>query len=226
MKKCSRCGVEKPKVEFSKCSRNKDGLARWCKSCASAYDKEYRSKHRDELLTKGKIKYQENREEILSKQRQHYHENKEKYKLYREENKERIKAWQAEYRKTHKREATEYQKRYYKEHSEARKKYRRDKTREIHKFKQSCVKCGEHKSYMIDLHHINPSEKEFEISQLPSASNSRLIDELKKCICLCRNCHAEFHWIYGNNPESPVESLEEYLGKNPYDFTVDISQKI
>ena len=37
MKKCSKCGVEKPLSEFSKASREKGGHRSNCKSCAAAY---------------------------------------------------------------------------------------------------------------------------------------------------------------------------------------------
>lgn len=37
MKKCSKCKTEKAKAEFSKKSRNKDGLQTNCKSCNKAY---------------------------------------------------------------------------------------------------------------------------------------------------------------------------------------------
>lgn len=220
MKKCTRCGVEKPKSEFSKHARSKDGLSNWCKACASQYDKEYREKHKAEISEKGKIKYQNNRDVILEKQRQHYQDNKDKYKQYREENKERIKEWQSEYRKTHKEESREYQRKYYQRTAEQQRQKRRSKCEEIRSLKEVCVKCGETRSYAIDFHHINPSEKEFDLSQIPYVSEERLVNELKKCVCLCRNCHAEYHWIYGNKPESPVESLEEYLGENPYNLTV------
>lgn len=123
-----------------------------------------------------------------------------------------------EYRKANREKFREYQKIYYHKNSEAKKQYRTDKRGEIHKLKYPCVKCGEGRPYAIDFHHINPSEKEFEPSQIITASNTKLLEELKKCICLCRNCHAEFHWIYGNKPEKPVESLEEYLCCNPYEL--------
>jgi hypothetical protein len=35
MKRCSRCGSVKPELEFSKASREKDGLQCWCKVCSS-----------------------------------------------------------------------------------------------------------------------------------------------------------------------------------------------
>ena len=37
MKTCTKCGVAKPKTEFSKDAGNRDGLFYWCKACAKAY---------------------------------------------------------------------------------------------------------------------------------------------------------------------------------------------
>tara|TARA_Y100000114_G_scaffold62280_1_gene57095 strand:- start:1252 stop:1881 length:630 start_codon:yes stop_codon:yes gene_type:complete len=41
MKKCTKCGIEKPLTEFHKNSASKDGLCNWCKSCKSKIKKEY-----------------------------------------------------------------------------------------------------------------------------------------------------------------------------------------
>ena len=166
MKRCTKCGVEKPKEFFSKQSRQKDGLSSWCKSCCSEY------KHGREDANR------------------------------------------------------EYQRMYYHKHNEAKKQYRKDKLEQIHQLKQSCVKCGETRPYVIDFHHIDPSTKAFEPSQLINASNSKLADELKKCVCLCRNCHAEFHYWYGNKPENPVEDLKKYLGADPWDLVVEIKSRV
>jgi hypothetical protein len=37
MKKCTKCQVEKAENQFSKNSRNRDGLDRWCKGCIKAH---------------------------------------------------------------------------------------------------------------------------------------------------------------------------------------------
>ena len=75
-----------------------------------------------------------------------------------------------------------------------------------------CVKCGEDRLYIIDFHHIDNRTKEFNITRGVKGKGRKTIeDEIKKCVCLCRNCHAEFHYIYGHQPEHPVEALQEYL---------------
>ena len=41
----------------------------------------------------------------------------------------------------------------------------------------------------FDFHHLDPSEKEYPLSRLPSSSWPVLERELKKCILLCKECH-------------------------------------
>lgn len=55
----------------------------------------------------------------------------------------------------------------------------------------------------IDLHHINPSEKEFgfgSITASPKSWENTIVPELRKCIILCSNCHREFHSGFVNLP--------------------------
>jgi len=39
MKRCSKCGEIKPKTEFGKCSKEKDGLVYQCKNCRNEYER-------------------------------------------------------------------------------------------------------------------------------------------------------------------------------------------
>lgn len=80
--------------------------------------------------------------------------------------------------------------------------------------KRPCVKCGEDRLYLIDYHHIDPNTKLYNINKVKHCKVGK--EEIKKCICLCRNCHTEYHYIYGVRPEYPVETLTDYIGKNPY----------
>lgn len=123
-------------------------------------------------------------------------------------------------------EYTEYQKAYKEKNRERLNAYGRaysEKTRlerkeQLYELKTPCVKCGENRPYVIDFHHINPADKRFNISTRGTHyAVATVKDEIKKCVCLCRNCHTEFHYIYGNQPDKPVEALTEYLGRNPYE---------
>lgn len=58
-----------------------------------------------------------------------------------------------------------------------------------------CSSCGYNKSIVaLDFHHVDPSSKNFSISQCNNLSlNQRIKDELDKCTVLCANCHREKH---------------------------------
>lgn len=58
-----------------------------------------------------------------------------------------------------------------------------------------CNKCGYDKCIAsIDFHHLR--DKKFQIAQaLCKPKNIQaIIEEVKKCILLCRNCHGEYHY--------------------------------
>lgn len=64
-----------------------------------------------------------------------------------------------------------------------------------------CSKCGFDHPAALDFHHINPNEKEFNISLSKSAYKSNkegLLKEMEKCIILCSNCHRIEHAINYN----------------------------
>ena len=95
----------------------------------------------------------------------------------------------------------------------------------INGIKTDCVKCGENRKYIVEFHHIKPSDKKLNIGNYKVVGDA-LFTELSKCVCLCRNCHSEFHYFYGNNPNTPVESLTEYLGKDPYTLVPRIDERV
>lgn len=86
-------------------------------------------------------------------------------------------------------------------------KYMRDKYQEkkviVQQWKTElcCAKCGESRGYVLDYHHIDPSQKEDTIARM--ISNNYTLDkvkqEIEKCICLCANCHREFHYLEEND---------------------------
>lgn len=92
------------------------------------------------------------------------------------------------------------------------KKYINQKRDIVYSLKRPCQKCGEDRLYIIQFHHIDPATKEFEVSQFRHFSLERCKTEAEKCVCLCSNCHDEFHYLYGQKPKNSVADLEEYLG--------------
>ena len=59
-----------------------------------------------------------------------------------------------------------------------------------------CQKCGYESDVpsVYDFHHRDATKKDFSISG-KSWSFERLKEEVDKCDLLCRNCHAELHWL-------------------------------
>lgn len=86
----------------------------------------------------------------------------------------------------------------------------------IESLKTECCKCGEDRPWVIQFHHVNPADKLFNISSSMSRGRSAIWKEACKCVCLCSNCHDEFHHFFGLQPTNPVEALDEYLNDERY----------
>jgi hypothetical protein len=72
---------------------------------------------------------------------------------------------------------------------------RAQKTKIVQHLGGKCVRCGwnEHQSGLI-THHLDPSTKDYGISQMGSVRKwDHIVKELEKCILLCSNCHAVVH---------------------------------
>ena len=61
------------------------------------------------------------------------------------------------------------------------------------KYGGKCQKCG-YNNYLgaLDFHHIDPTQKDFTIGNRDFKLED-CINEIKKCILLCSNCHKELH---------------------------------
>ncbi len=59
-----------------------------------------------------------------------------------------------------------------------------------------CEKCGFNHPAALDFHHLDPSTKEFTVSGRMTCSKEnkeKVLNEIKKCIILCSNCHRIEH---------------------------------
>ena len=57
-----------------------------------------------------------------------------------------------------------------------------------------CERCGYDKNYAaLDFHHIDPTIKKFRVGCSNTRSLAALVEEMKKCIIICANCHREEH---------------------------------
>lgn len=73
----------------------------------------------------------------------------------------------------------------------------------------SCCVCGYNKSNAaLQFHHLDPNEKEFQLTKSVTLSFDKAKIELDKCILVCANCHAEIH--------QDLIDLSQYI-KSPID---------
>lgn len=58
-----------------------------------------------------------------------------------------------------------------------------------------CIYCEYSKSNAaLDVHHLDPEQKATDFNMWRSWGKQKLLDELQKCILLCKNCHMEEHY--------------------------------
>lgn len=78
---------------------------------------------------------------------------------------------------------------------ETRKARRLDLVDRVREWKraQGCSCCPETEPVCLELHHLDPSEKEDQPSNLIRVSWDRFMAEARKCILLCSNCHKKYH---------------------------------
>ncbi len=59
---------------------------------------------------------------------------------------------------------------------------------------KECQICGYKKTNSaLEFHHINPENKDFNFNMACNLPLEKIINELKKCILVCANCHREIH---------------------------------
>lgn len=82
----------------------------------------------------------------------------------------------------------------YKDTYDNRNRDKRKKLRDlINSFKTECSKCGYNEcKQALQFHHIN-GDKKFNISEARGRTEQRVLEEIRKCILICANCHAKEH---------------------------------
>lgn len=80
----------------------------------------------------------------------------------------------------------------------------------VESLKIPCLICKEDDKACIDFHHIDASEKDFGIGDATKHkwSDEKIINEIKKCVCLCSNHHRILHFY-----ELSVDELVEKYKK-------------
>lgn len=84
-----------------------------------------------------------------------------------------------------------------------------------------CEICGYDKcEAALEFHHLNPDEKEFQLSSGNTCSLEKMKKEADKCILVCANCHREIHDKINNDKYQ--FKIRQYL--DVYDKQFDIEQ--
>ena len=75
----------------------------------------------------------------------------------------------------------------------AQDKYHGEWMKWLQSVKEPCSHCGETDPRCITFHHLDPAEKSFTIGSRGTRNKLKILEEKKKCICLCYNCHYKEH---------------------------------
>ena len=59
----------------------------------------------------------------------------------------------------------------------------------------TCSRCPESDAVCLDFHHLDPTKKDYTVSQTmwSGASIKKILTEIEKCVVLCANCHRKEH---------------------------------
>lgn len=61
------------------------------------------------------------------------------------------------------------------------------------KRKETCVVCGEDEPVCLDFHHVDPTTKLFDVSDIKGYGLQKINEEINKCVVICANCHRKLH---------------------------------
>jgi len=92
-----------------------------------------------------------------------------------------------------------FKEQYFNKNKERRKKQVSERKRhlrdEVNKLKIECSMCDEDENICLDFHHINDDKVDSVACMISDGRElSAIIEEAKKCIVVCKNCHAKIHW--------------------------------
>lgn len=79
----------------------------------------------------------------------------------------------------------------------------------IQEFGGKCERCGYSKCLgALHFHHKDHTEKSFGLNAANSISYKKKVEEAKKCILVCSNCHIELHEEEGYLYTKPKEGKD------------------
>ncbi|HEX2907279.1 MAG TPA: hypothetical protein VHO69_10495 [Phototrophicaceae bacterium] len=131
-KRCKACGQIFPATSeyFKKEQRNKDGIAAICKTCATAYTKDYYQDNIEQVKAYNRQRYHANRDYNRQKTREWYQANKtyhrQKCKEWYEQNRESVREWNKQYYLANREQAIEKRRQWRKDNNERYRAYNAD----------------------------------------------------------------------------------------------------
>lgn len=101
---------------------------------------------------------------------------------------------------------------------------KRKKQRLVNSLGGKCCICGYDRCLSaLEFHHTDPSKKDFNISSNAHLAFEKSLNEVKKCILVCANCHREIHAGLINN--LPDTSYNQELAKVEIEKLKQIKEK-
>ena len=174
------------------------------------YNKEWYEANKERIKSQQKAYYEKNKEKKKEYRRQYYLNNKDKCKSWKSnQNSEESKEYRHNYYLNNKDKWEEYKNNLSEEQKEKRlqtvrklkKDYGHSHKKELIEYKGSrgsiCgIKYNVENGCMFDFHHLNPDDKDFNITTLLrhySKIPEKVWKEIDKCILVCSNCHRQLH---------------------------------
>lgn len=90
---------------------------------------------------------------------------------------------------------------------------KRTKSRIVEAMGGKCALCGYSKCHWsLVLHHLDPTQKDFSLAAIRASCKSweKIVNELRKCILVCHNCHGEIHHGITTIPDDVAKFNEAY----------------
>lgn len=125
LKKCNKCGSEKPNTFDYFTKTNSGKTSTLCKECKLNYDRNRKIVKREELMKKGKEYREHNKERLSLKNKEWREKNPDKLKQYRLDNKEQISQKNKEYREKNREELLESKHQWNKQNKKYNQEYRK-----------------------------------------------------------------------------------------------------
>lgn len=99
-------------------------------------------------------------------------------------------------------------------YEEVKKWRKKNKERMVEAFGGCCGICGYSKcTNALEFHHLDPKEKDFNVTNQVT-SWKKAVEELRKCVMLCSNCHKEIHDGIEEIPENIKRFDESFAVRN------------